>query len=109
LYEVHFQPHAKRDLKWYKRKAKDRYRVILERLEELEKDPQNESIELTGQEFHGLRRLKAGIDRVRLMICEDCRRDPTNHPIHLQRCSDCDDIPENGIKVFQITPRRKGY
>ena len=79
----------------------------MERLRELAQDPKNESIPLQDPYFYGLRRMKAGEDRVKFQICEECKSNPTI--AELRQCVDCNDIPENGIKVFDVMHRSSSY
>ena len=107
LYEIFLQPRAEKQLRKLQKKAKTRYEKIMERLQELAQDPKGKSIPLEDPYFYGLRRMKAGEDRVKFQICEECRDNDTIR--ELRQCTDCDDIPENGIKVFDITIRRSSY
>ena len=79
----------------------------MNRLKELAQDPENESIPLQDPYFFGLRRMKAGEDRVKFQLCKECRLNPAI--AKLRQCVDCGDIPENGIKVFDIIHRSSAY
>lgn len=107
LYEIFLQPRAEKELRILRKRAKVRYEKIMERLQELAKDPKNESIPLQDAYFFGLRRMKAGEDRVKFQICEECKSNPTISG--LRQCVDCNDIPENGIKVFDVMHRSSSY
>lgn len=107
LYEVFLHPRAEKQLRKLQKKAKVRHEKIMRRFHELAEDPENESIQLQDKFFYGLRRTKAGEDRIILQICEECRSNPLIR--EQRRCVDCNDIPENGIKVFDITPRKSSY
>lgn len=107
LHEIFLQPRAEKKLRKLQKKAKARYEIIMRRLDELAKDPESESIPLQDSFFYGLRRMKAGVDRVILQICEECRHTPLVKK--MRQCVDCDEIPESGIKIFDILHRRLSY
>ena len=79
----------------------------MERFQELAQDPKTNSVPLQDPYFYGLRRMKAGEDRIKFQICEECKDNDTVR--ELRQCIDCGDIPENGVKVFDITHRRSSY
>jgi mRNA-degrading endonuclease RelE of RelBE toxin-antitoxin system len=108
LYAVFLQPKASRILKKLKKKAKTRFKAINKSLTELTKDPRNETVPLQDPYFYGLRRARAGDDdRIIFQICEECRNDDTM--IKMRKCIDCKDIPDNGVKVFDIPKRKDAY
>jgi mRNA-degrading endonuclease RelE of RelBE toxin-antitoxin system len=88
---VYLQSSVEHDLKKLERKAKVRYNAIREALDFLTQDT-GDSIFLEDPAFYGLRRMKADKDRIIFQVC-----------------SECDQIPENGIKVFDIEIRRTAY
>jgi mRNA-degrading endonuclease RelE of RelBE toxin-antitoxin system len=75
LYEIHLQQSVEKELKRMQKRAKTRFQKIQESLGLLQAEPKTESIQLLDQVFHGLRRAKAGEDRILFMICEECRRE----------------------------------
>lgn len=107
MYETIREPRVEKQLKKLQKKAKVRYENILEKFKELEVDPRSDTIELVDPDFNKLRRAKTDDDRIFLQICEDCRDDPLIH--QFRQCSDCESTPENGIKIFEIYPRRTAY
>jgi len=108
LYDVFLQPNAERQLKKLRKKAKLRYETTMESLNGLSNDPKKDSIPLQDPVFRGLRRVRAGDhDRIIFQICEECRADPTIKK--LRRCTDCDRMPINAVKVFDIPVRRDAY
>jgi hypothetical protein len=46
-------------------------------------------------------------DRIIFQICKECRNDP--NILKERECFDCDDVPENGIMVFDIDARKRVY
>lgn len=107
LREIYLQPSVAHDLKKLQKKAKVRYDKIREKLNTLANDSEDESIPLQDQYFQGLRRIRAGEDRIIFQRCEECWDNPIVQK--LRRCNDCDTIPENAIKVFDIHNRRNAY
>lgn len=105
--KVFLQQKACRQLKKLKKKAKVRYEKILKCLDELSEDAENDSILLQDPIFYGLRRMKAKDDRIIFQICKECRSNPTI--MRLRQCIDCEEIPANGIKVFEIQLRKDAY
>lgn len=107
MYEVISEPRVEKQLRKLQRRAKVRHENILEKFKELEVDPRNETVELIDPVFNKLRRARTDDDRIFFQICEDCRDDPLIN--QLRQCSDCESTPENGIKIFEIHPRRTAY
>jgi len=107
MYEVFLQSTARKQLKKLKRE-KVRLEAIEKVIQVLRQDPRSDdSVELLDPDFYGLRRMKTEVDRIVYQVCEDCRG---NAAIQLLRkCIDCDDIPEKGIKIFDIPVRRDAY
>jgi len=70
-------------------------------------DPISISLALQDPLLKGFRRAKAGDDRIIFQICKECRKDPDI--LKERECFDCDDVPENGIMVFDIDARKRVY
>jgi mRNA-degrading endonuclease RelE of RelBE toxin-antitoxin system len=107
VYKVFLQPKADKTYKKMKKKAKIRFQAVTESLTGLSEDPKNETIPLKDVEFYGFRRAKTDDDRIIFQICDDCRANKTI--MKLRQCIDCEDIPDNGIKVFEIQLRKDAY
>ena len=107
MYDVYLQPTARRQLRKLRRQ-KARLNAIDIVMEKLKLNPRSDdSIRLIDPDFHGFRRMRTDIDRIIYQICEDCRSDLSVQ--RLRQCIDCDDIPEKGVKVFEIIVRREAY
>lgn len=107
MYVVYFQPKAKKDYDWLEKKDHVTYQSVQKELNNITEDPYRESVRLSDPVFYGLRRAKASGDRIRFQCCEECRKEPRIQ--QKRQCVDCGDIPVNGIKVFNIEPRRSAY
>ena len=106
LYEIFLQPNVSHDLSKLAKKAKVRYNAVRKALDTMINDVR-ESIPLIDPMFYGLKRAKADEDRIIFQICSECRG---NEAIKkMRKCIDCEQIPENGIKVFDIDDRRTVY
>jgi len=107
LYEVWLQSNVIKELQKLKRRDRARWRRISERFRDLESDPKHGAIDLQDPMFKGLKRVRAGKDRIVFQICEDCR---ANLEIReLRNCIDCDNISEKGIKIFDVGTRDTIY
>lgn len=106
LYDVFLQPNVDHDLGKLAKKAKVRYNAVRKALDAMTDDV-SDSIPLVDPMFYGLRRAKADEDRIIFQICSECRK--TEAIKKMRKCIDCDQIPENGIKVFDIDDRRTAY
>lgn len=107
MYTVYLQQRVDKKLAKLKKRERIRHQAINESIKTLITDPFTDSVPLLDQQFRGFRRIKAGIDRVIFQICSECRADQT---IKKKRnCSDCESMPENAIKVFDIPPRKNAY
>lgn len=107
LYEVWLQPNVEKKYTKLKRRYRARWIRIRKRLDDLEIDPYHGAIDLKDPTFHGLKRVRAGKDRISYQICEECRNDLEIH--ELRNCVDCDNISQNAIKIFDIDDRDSIY
>ena len=107
MYEIRLQKGPHKTLKQLARRARARFDKISEVLTELMNDPLSTSIALQDPLLNGFRRAKAGDDRIIFQICKECRKDPDI--LKERECFDCDDVPENGIMVFDIDARKRVY
>lgn len=107
LYEAYKQPNVNRFLKKLKKRQKKRLESIDKAIMGLIEDPYIDSVPLVDSKFMGLRRVKAEKDRIIYQICSECRDLPAVR--EKRNCIDCDNIPVNAIKVFDILPRRSAY
>ena len=107
MYVVYFQPKAKKDYDWLEKKDHVTFVSVGKELGAIMEDPYGESVRLIDPYFYGFRRARASGDRIRFQLCEECRKEQR---IRRERqCVDCEDIPVNGIKIFNIEPRRSAY
>lgn len=107
MYEIWLEPEASATLEHLYKRDRGRWRRIRKRLDDLMVDPKHGAIPLQDRLFKGLERVRAGKDRIIYQICEECRADLLIQ--ELRNCVDCDDIPENAIKVFVIDIRSSAY
>ena len=107
MYELFLQSQASKDLIKLQKKAKIRHENVSKTLSLMAERPFLESVKLKDDVFHGLRRARAGDDRIIFLICEECRNEVLLSED--DKCIDCSDIPENGIKIFNILPRKHAY
>jgi len=107
MYEIHLQKAPQKTLKRLKSRYKPRFDEITKVLNDLMNDPFSISIEINDPLLKGLRRARAGDDRIIFQICKECRDDPDI--LRERECFDCDDVPENGIMVFDIDARKRVY
>lgn len=75
----------------------DEFRSVVEaRIEDLKADPWHNTQFLKGQ-YRGKRKLRLNRrDRLVFVICEECRE--LEHQIYNQ-CENCDETPENTLKI----------
>ncbi len=75
--------------------------------EKLSQNPKLGTTFLEGT-LRGKRKLKFMGDKLRLefAICEECRS--LNHT-SLNNCKDCEQIPNNAVKIFDVFFRGRGY
>lgn len=80
---------------------------IMKAYEQLFEDPYYGS-KLLSKNLRGKRskRIIRGKARIEFAICEECRRFGYEN---LNKCVDCKSIPDNGIKIFDIFYRGRGY
>ena len=107
MYDIYLQSQASKELKKLSKREKKRHEDITDVLDLLSVDPFGDSVKLKDEMFQGLRRAKAGEDRILFLVCEECRSGLLMSED--DKCIDCDDIPENGVKIFNIIPRKHAY
>jgi len=107
LYEVWLQPNVEKKFTRLRRRDRARWTRIRKRLDDLEKDPRHGAIDLKDPSFHGLKRVRAGKDRISYQICEECGIDLKIH--ELRNCIDCENMSQNTIKIFDIDDRDSIY
>ena len=107
VYEIRLQKGPHKTYKQLARRARARFDKISGVLTELMNDPLSISLALQDPLLKGFRRAKAGDDRIIFQICKECRTDP--EILKERECFDCDDVPENGIMVFDIDARKRVY
>lgn len=81
------------------------YRRFVKGINSLSTDPYQKSERLVG-DLKSLRKHRIGKLRIEFAICEECRK--LKHTT-INRCVDCDDIPENALKVFDADFRGAIY
>ena len=94
-------------MKKLSKREKKRHEQITGVLDIVSVDPFGNSVKLKDEMFQGLRRAKASEDRILFLVCKECRSDSLMSED--DKCIDCDDTPENGIKIFNIIPRKHAY
>jgi len=77
----------------------------MDALREIVRDPYKVSVFLKG-DLKGKRKFRKGRVRIVFAICEECRR--LGHQ-QINQCVDCDEIPNNAIKVFDVGLRGQIY
>ena len=78
---------------------------VEEKIQDLVNDPWHNTAFLKGQ-YRGKRKLRLNrTDRLLFVICEECQE--LRHNGIYNDCDDCDDIPENTIKIAGIIFKHK--
>lgn len=104
-YSIHVVEHVGKKLRKMKNRDPALYRRVEDAIRELARNPRSLSVFLKG-EFKGKRKFRKGRIRIVFAICEECRR--LGH-LQINQCVDCDEIPSNAIKIFDIGLRGQIY
>ena len=102
LYDVYLTTDFKKNLRRFDGSDKKR---IAKSIEKLSSNPYHNTPHLKGN-LQGRRKYRAGNLRIVFAICEECQKLEHNK---INNCIDCDDLPENGLKMFDVGLRGAIY
>lgn len=102
VYEIYLTSKFGKSIKKMDAHTKQR---IEKSINDLSNDPYRKSEYLRGK-LKGRRKHRMGDLRIVFAICEECR-ELGHHTIN--NCIDCDDLPKNGLKIFDIGLRGAIY
>ena len=102
MYDVYLTTDFEKKLKKFDGRNKKR---ITKSIEKLSSNPYHNTTHLKGN-FQGKRKYRAGDLRIVFAICEECQKLQHNR---INNCIDCDDLPENRLKMFDVGLRGAIY